>query len=549
MPDTQRSPRPGHVPPPRLVPADAAELATRHPEISDAPPVGTPTIAGHNRRAGDRMAGHPAYLPTYDPFTARRRRRPDWLVSFLTRLVAGDVAVGAASGALVVLAAHALDLAVPAGSVWASAAAWPLLLAVLGALAEHRLGTGPAEYRRVVVAALVAEAGIALATSVAGLAGAAEPAGLPVLLQLTALVGVPAATALTLAHRNLARRGLNRARREGRMGKRVVIVGREAGLVDLATRLARESEAGWQVIGACVPDPTAAPELLGMGIHVLGGLDHVPAVLDNVRADAVILTSTSDTAAAYVRRLAWQLEGTDIELLVVPGLVEVAPDRLAIRPTQSLPLVQVREPVYRGVRRLAKTVFDRVTALALVVVLSPVFLGAAVAVKVTSPGPVLYRQRRVGMRGRPFDVLKFRSMVVDADARLADLAGAERDAGNGVLFKMRSDPRVTRVGRHLRRFSVDELPQLVNVLRGEMSLVGPRPNLPSEVEFYGAEVQRRLLVRPGITGLWQVSGRSDLSWEESVELDVRYVDNWSLGRDLGILWRTTRAVLTSSGAY
>ena len=302
------------------------------------------------------------------------------------------------------------------------------------------------------------------------------------------------------------------------------------------------------MIGACVPDPSTAVALPAQGVHVLGALDHVPAVLDNVRADAVIVASTSDTAATWVRRLAWQLEGTDIELLVVPGLVEVAPDRLTIRPTQTLPLVQVREPVYRGVRRVAKSAFDRAVAATLLVLGSPLLLGIAVAVRVTSPGPALYRQTRIGVRGRTFHVLKFRSMVVDADARLADLTAA-RDAGDGVLFKMRQDPRITTVGRHLRRLSLDELPQLVNVLRGDMSLVGPRPHLPSEVEFYGDEVQRRLLVKPGVTGLWQVSGRSDLSWEESVELDVRYVDNWSLGRDLGILWRTVRAVLSSSGAY
>jgi exopolysaccharide biosynthesis polyprenyl glycosylphosphotransferase len=205
------------------------------------------------------------------------------------------------------------------------------------------------------------------------------------------------------------------------------------------------------------------------------------------------------------------------------------------------------EPSYRGLRRLAKTVLDRVASAAGLLVLSPVLLAVAVLVRREDGGPVLYRQERVGRYGRTFDVLKFRSMSVGAESDVDVLAVA--DEGNGVLFKIRADPRVTRVGKVLRRFSLDELPQLVNVLRGDMSLVGPRPALPGEVATYGPDMQRRLLVRPGVTGLWQVSGRSDLTWAETVELDVRYVDNWSVGRDLSILARTVRAVLAGPGAY
>jgi exopolysaccharide biosynthesis polyprenyl glycosylphosphotransferase len=178
----------------------------------------------------------------------------------------------------------------------------------------------------------------------------------------------------------------------------------------------------------------------------------------------------------------------------------------------------------------------------------PVLVLLACMIRLDSPGPVLFRQMRVGERGEEFERLKFRTMCVDAEARLAALAGAA-DAGNGVLFKMRHDPRLTRVGRWMRRFSLDELPQLINVLRGEMSLVGPRPPLPREVEVYEPDAVRRLRVRPGLTGLWQVSGRSDLSWEESLRLDLWYVDNWSLVLDLQILFRTARAVLRGSGAY
>ncbi|MCW2582327.1 MAG: exopolysaccharide biosynthesis polyprenyl glycosylphosphotransferase [Klenkia sp.] len=525
------------------------QLENDHPELTREAPTGAPTLAGRNRRASDRMSGHPAYVPAYDPFSARRRRRPDWLVNLVTRLVAGDAVAGAVGTWVALLLGRQLGATVPTATLWAAALCWPALLGLLGAYADRRLGTGPEEYRRVIVAALAAEAAMAVLPAAMALLSLPVSSTAVDTVHVLCLLGVPLVAVLTLVLRNVARRRLHHARREGRMSRRVVIVGREAGLIDLAARLRRETDAGWQVIGACVPDPSTAMDLPSQGVHVLGGLEHVTAVLDNVRADAVIVTSTSDTAAAYVRRLAWQLEGTDVELLVVPGLVEVAPDRLAIRPTQTLPLIQVREPVYRGVRRVAKTLFDRTVALTLLVLGSPLLIAIAVAVRATSPGPVLYRQKRIGVRGRAFDVLKFRSMVVDADALLEALAAQERDAGNGVLFKMRNDPRITRVGKHLRRLSLDELPQLVNVLRGDMSLVGPRPHLPTEVEFYGDDVQRRLLVKPGVTGLWQVSGRSDLSWEESVELDVRYVDNWSLSRDLGILWRTAKAVLSSSGAY
>jgi exopolysaccharide biosynthesis polyprenyl glycosylphosphotransferase len=234
-------------------------------------------------------------------------------------------------------------------------------------------------------------------------------------------------------------------------------------------------------------------------------------------------------------------------VLAAPGLVEVAPRRLQVRPTTSVPLLQIREPEFRGRRRVVKGILERALAAVLLIAGAPFMLGIAAAVRFTSPGPALYRQRRVGKRGRVFNMLKFRSMVVDADGALNALL--DRNEGNAVLFKLHRDPRVTPLGRFLRRYSLDELPQLVNVLKGEMSFVGPRPPLEREVAQYGPEMHRRLLVKPGITGLWQVSGRADLTWSEAVELDVRYVENWSLGLDLVILLRTVGAVLRRSGAY
>jgi len=232
---------------------------------------------------------------------------------------------------------------------------------------------------------------------------------------------------------------------------------------------------------------------------------------------------------------------------VSPGMVEIAGPRLHIRPFVGLPLLSIEEPVFSGWKRVLKGALDRVGAACALILIAPVLLGIALAVRFSGPGPVLYRQVRVGAYGDRYTMYKFRSMVDGADAKLSELLASNE--GQGLLFKMRDDPRVTPVGRWLRRFSLDELPQLFNVLGGSMSLVGPRPPLPKEVERYDTSIRRRLLVKPGLTGLWQISGRSDLSWEESVRLDLRYVENWTLALDLLILWKTASAVLRSRGAY
>jgi exopolysaccharide biosynthesis polyprenyl glycosylphosphotransferase len=279
----------------------------------------------------------------------------------------------------------------------------------------------------------------------------------------------------------------------------------------------------------------------------VAGLGDVAEMAALHQVDTVAVTSSSETAAEYLRLLAWQLEGTGIELLVAPGLVEVAGPRLHIRPLEGLPLLSIEQPRFEGWRRVVKGAVDRVAAVVLLVVLAPVFLAAALAVRLSSPGPILYRQERVGLGGTSFTMFKFRSMVVDAAAQRDALLA--QNVSDGLLFKIPDDPRITPAGRWLRRFSIDELPQLINVLNGSMSLVGPRPPLPDEVARYDTSVKRRLLVKPGLTGLWQISGRSDLPWEEAVRLDLRYVENWSLALDAMILWKTGRAVLTRSGAY
>jgi exopolysaccharide biosynthesis polyprenyl glycosylphosphotransferase len=448
-------------------------------------------------------------------------------------------AVTAAVAAAAVLLWH--SGALRNGALLPSAAAclvvlWPVLLIATGGHDERVFGAGGEEYRRVVHAGL-------LLLAFAGFISYAVDLDLGRGLVVGAVPGV---TAATLLQRAVARAGLHRLRRSGRCRKRVVLVGRAGSVLELAAQFRTASASGFEVVGACVTPEGRAAVAQAIAVPV-GGLDEASDLADQLGADAVAVTSASETAAHYLRQLAWRLEGTDTELLVAPGLIEVTGPRLAIRPVESLPLLSIEQPRFDGWSRLVKGGIDRGLAALAILLLSPVLLGLALAVWLGDRGPVLYRQQRLGVNGRPFTMLKFRSMVVDADRRLEELR--EANISDGLLFKLRADPRVTPVGRWLRRLSLDELPQLFNILGGSMSLVGPRPPLPEEVAQYDATVRRRLLVKPGLTGLWQVSGRSDLSWEDSVRLDLRYVENWSLTTDLLILWKTGRAVLSRSGAY
>jgi exopolysaccharide biosynthesis polyprenyl glycosylphosphotransferase len=248
-----------------------------------------------------------------------------------------------------------------------------------------------------------------------------------------------------------------------------------------------------------------------------------------------------------LRELAWELEATETDLYVAPALLDVAGPRTTIRPVAGLPLLHVDHPEFSGSRWVIKGLFDKLAAIAALMISAPLLVVIAFVLALRDGRPVLFRQARVGKDGRTFTLYKFRTMVVDAEQQKAQLA--DYDEGAGELFKMRNDPRVTHTGRWLRRYSLDELPQLFNVLKGDMSLVGPRPPLQDEVERYTDYVRRRLAVKPGLTGLWQVSGRSDLSWEEAVRLDLRYVENWSLILDMQILWKSCPAVFHGSGAY
>jgi exopolysaccharide biosynthesis polyprenyl glycosylphosphotransferase len=327
--------------------------------------------------------------------------------------------------------------------------------------------------------------------------------------------------------------------------RRTVVVGHAAVAADLATELGRESYHGLQVVAACVTGMIGNGEIAG--IPVIGDLASVPEVVASFDADTVAVLACPEMSGVRLRELAWALEKRGTDLCVAPALLDVAGPRTTIRPVAGLPLLHMDHPEFTGARRVIKSAFDKVMAISALALAAPVFLVIPLAIWIGDGGPPFFRQTRVGQHGRPFTVFKFRTMVLDAEERKTQLIASNEF--DDVLFKIRNDPRVTRVGYWLRRWSLDELPQLINVLLGDMSMVGPRPALPEEAAAYGEQVRRRLVVKPGITGLWQVNGRSDLAWEESVRLDLRYVENWSLALDLQILWKTLSAVRRGSGAY
>lgn len=363
-------------------------------------------------------------------------------------------------------------------------------------------------------------------------------------------VVIPSMAVVALGFRYLLRQVLHRARYEGECLLPVMAAGSVDTVRDLIKRTKDAPHVGWRVDAICTVDGEGDSGTDGMeieGVSVIGTLD---ALSDHVRRGGyriVAVTADSYWTPRRLQRLAWQLEGSGAEMVVAPMLMEVAGPRLHVSGVLGMPLLRVSAPVFTGMRRVVKGVMDRVGSAVLITLALPFLFLAAVAIAVDSRGPVFYTQKRVGKDGKEFKIWKFRTMVRNADKVKHQLAAVNE--GAGVLFKMRKDPRVTRVGGLLRRYSIDELPQLLNVFTGSMSLVGPRPPLPEESARYEPDVRRRLLVKPGLTGLWQVSGRSDLSWEEAVRLDLRYVEDWSLAMDAMILWKTFRAVLGGQGAY
>jgi exopolysaccharide biosynthesis polyprenyl glycosylphosphotransferase len=456
--------------------------------------------------------------------------------AYIHRLVVTDLSAGAVAAAAAIGVRFGSS---PSNEYLVLSLALPLLwivtLGVFGGYERRFLGAGSDEYRKVLNAGLSLTGGLALISYAVN----NEVSRAYLLISMQAIVG------LDLALRYALRKRLHRVRREGRCMSTVVAVGHEAPVARLVSELRRETHHGLQVVAACLAGESVPTEVAG--VPVVGDLDDTASVVRNFNAGTVAVLACPEMDGVKLRSLAWELEKTGTDLCVAPALLDVAGPRTTVRPTAGLTLLHVDHPQLSGPRQVVKDLFDRCAAAAALIVLSPLLLAIVVAIRLHDNGPALFTQMRVGKDGQEFKIYKFRTMVVNAEARLSEIH--EQNENDGVLFKLRRDPRVTAIGSTLRKSSLDELPQLVNVVRGEMSLVGPRPALPREAAQYADHVRRRLVVKPGLTGMWQVNGRSDLSWEEAVRLDLAYVENWSFALDVQILWKTVSVMLHGSGAY
>ncbi|MER7245368.1 sugar transferase [Kribbella sp. NPDC000426] len=473
----------------------------------------------------------PAVLPRSARFTEAR-----WVAKYRRASLAADLGAGAIGAALALVARFGASINLGYFVLGALLPiAWIACVALQRGYETRYFGTGPEEFRSIIRAAVALTALVAI-TSYATKSEVARG---------FVILAVPTTCIAAMVGRWFLHRQISWRRFAGRCMRRVLVVGRNDQVMTLTRHLEERPADGYVVVASCLPrgDVFEDAEFERLGrteMDILAGVDQFDVEVVAVAADP-------ELAGHSLRKLSWALEQRGVELIVSPGIVEVAGPRISIRPVAGLSLLHLERPSVSGGPHMLKSIFDRVVGCLLLLGVSPILLVTALLVKLTSRGPVLFRQTRVGRGGEQFQMLKFRTMVADAEARKAELHALNQ--GNGILFKMRDDPRITKVGKYLRRFSIDELPQLVNVLRGDMSLVGPRPPLPAEVAQYAIDDARRMLVKPGLTGLWQVSGRSDLTWEESMRLDLRYADNWSIALDLLILWKTARAVLGSDGAY
>jgi exopolysaccharide biosynthesis polyprenyl glycosylphosphotransferase len=472
------------------------------------------------------------------PRLAGRRVRA-WTVAYRRQLVVLDICSALAAAWLAFDLRFGSTDAQDSVYIWLGLALpvlWLAALQLAGGYDERFVGVGSDEFRRVF------NAGACLTAVVAIFSYATKTE----LARGYIVAALPCMILFDLAARYVLRRRLHRQRAQGACMRKVVVVGHLDVISELTAVLRRETYHGLSVVAACIVGTHHRDPVID-GIPVIGGLNNVADVVRRFQADTVAVLACREMMGARLRDLAWTLEKSGTDICVAPSLLDVAGPRTTIRPIAGLPLLHMEHPEFTGVKRVVKAAFDRAIAGTALALLLPVLGVIAVTIALGDRGPVLFRQTRVGKDGTPFTLFKFRTMVADAEQRKAELMAM--NDGAGLLFKMRKDPRVTRVGGWLRRYSLDELPQLLNVLIGDMSLVGPRPALPDETTHYGDYVRRRLAVKPGITGLWQVNGRSNLPWDDAVRLDVRYVENWSLALDLQILCKTWAAVTRGHGAY
>jgi exopolysaccharide biosynthesis polyprenyl glycosylphosphotransferase len=498
-------------------------------ERSDGVRTTAVETAGHVNEALERRARRLA-----DRATDFR----DWVRLYLRRLMAVDALIGL----IAVVVATLLPPGLHPTTIreWAvlglvGAVGWPTWVAAARGYRRHHVGVGSAEVRAVVQATVLIIVMTALPATWFRLDGVLG----------SVAVAAPFAALLSIGVRLGWRERLRRTQRAGSNLRRMIMVGTPEAVQELCSAVDRDPGMGMRVAGVCVPAEDIE-RARAMGLPVVGDVDDVAAAASELGCHAVAVTGAE--GPNFVRQLAWSLEGVDADLLVHPGLVDVALPRMHIQPYSGAPMLHVEQPRFDGWTRRIKRAMDILLTSTGLLIISPMLALIALLIKIDDrKGPVIFKQTRIGIDGKPFTMLKFRSMCTDAEQKLAALKA--QNEGAGPLFKIENDPRVTRVGRILRKFSLDELPQLFNVLAGSMSLVGPRPPLKSEVDEYADPVRRRLKVVPGLTGLWQVSGRSLLTWEESVRLDLHYVENWSIGLDLKIIFKTAHAVLAKRGAF
>lgn len=473
------------------------------------------------------------------PFVAARRSSRDWPAAYARWLVVSDILVVllvfAVVGAIV-LPSEVRTVSWPGGLevpyfglIVIIQLLWLLALSVFDTRARHIVGNGSLEYGRIANAGMVL---FALLVSVAFFLRIEVSRAL-------LLIVIPVGTIVLIASRWMWRQWLRGQQRRRKYVYRAVVLGEPKKAAHIITAIRRTSGTGLDIVGVVTHASEAATLA---GVPIVGAYEGAIRAMDAVDADTVIIAGSDEVDPGVLRRLGWALADRDANLVVAPQLTDVAGPRIHSRPAAGLPLVYVDYPALEGYRRFVKRAFDLTASAVLLILASPLFLAVAIAIRLEGPGPILYHQLRVGRGGRQFRMLKFRSMVPGADEQLDKLLD-EQNARSSPLHKVIDDPRVTRVGRFLRRHSLDEFPQLINVFVGTMSLVGPRPQREAEVALYDDAAERRLLVKPGMSGLWQVSGRSRLSWEDALRLDLYYVENWSFTQDLQILFRTIRAVL------
>ncbi|MFF4591487.1 sugar transferase [Amycolatopsis sp. NPDC001319] len=505
-----------------------------HIDLQAMPEIPAPAGA----RTGKTATAHPvpavnAPRPAPVESTTAKSHPASWEKRYRAWVIASDIV---AAFVVIGVSAFVIDRVAPQDMhAFGTALAVLCALPVSRAWSPRVLGEGPEEYRTLGRGLITAAVLVALG----GLLFRALD------VQPWVFIVVPVIALFAFPQRYLLRQVLHRQRRRGLCLLPVMAAGSPGTVADLIARTKTEAHVGWRVEAVCTVDGGGSGEI--DGVPVVGRLEELSRHVRRGGYRVVAITADQYWTPKRLQRLAWDLEGTAAELVVAPVLMEVAGPRLNVSGVLGMPLLRVTAPRFTGGRRLVKEAVDRCGAAFLLTLFSPLLLAIALAVKLGDRGPVIYKQRRVGKDGENFTMLKFRTMVPDADKIRQNLE--EANEGAGPLFKMKRDPRVTRVGGLLRRYSLDELPQLFNVLYGRMSLVGPRPPLPEETRQYAPDARRRLLVKPGLTGLWQVSGRSDLSWADSIRLDLRYVEDWSLALDLVILWKTFRAVVGGDGAY